>query len=453
MKALLQPTLVRRVVLALLAAFFVVWLVLLGFEYWRAVERESGGKGLRDLVDGLAAELRPIEDAAEARAIVAATANQINHNYVVNRVPCRMLMQLRDASGATLFLSPEAGGQALQATGPGVSESRIDGRLYRAVGGASGRWSVVVAVQRPADLWLLGVLGRDLTLDMLIAFPFVLLPLWFAVAQGLRPLRRLSERIAARGSDDLAPLGLDPKYRELAPLVGALDGLLGRLRGKVEREHAFVQDAAHELRTPMAVISAQAHVLAMARTAAEREEAERRLDQAIARASHLVEQLLQLARASGERAQPMAPVDVAQLVRLALAERAPEAIARDIDLGLDAPDVLTRALDRHALQSILHNLLGNAMRYVPAGGQVRVELGAAAEELSLSVADDGPGIAEAERALVFERFYRGAGQDVAGSGLGLAIVRQAAAQLGGGVELQTGLAGRGCRFVVRLPGR
>jgi two-component system sensor histidine kinase QseC len=103
------------------------------------------------------------------------------------------------------------------------------------------------------------------------------------------------------------------------------------------------------------------------------------------------------------------------------------------------------------LQTLLHNLLDNALRYVPTDRQLAIDLSATADELTLQVADDGPGIAEAERELVFERFYRVAGHDAPGSGLGLAIVRQTAAALGGSVTLGPGLGGRGCRFTVTLP--
>src|SRR6202023_3451732 len=119
-----------------------------------------------------------------------------------------------------------------------------------------------------------------------IAWPFVLLPVWLAVLQGLRPLRRLSEKIAAREPEDISPVGIDPRHAELKPLIRSLDDLLAKLRHKIESERVFVANAAHELRTPLAVITAQAHVLAKATTAEERSDAEQRLEAAVNRASH-----------------------------------------------------------------------------------------------------------------------------------------------------------------------
>jgi signal transduction histidine kinase len=236
----------------------------------------------------------------------------------------------------------------------------------------------------------------------------------------------------------------------LKPLAASLDHLLARLRHKIQRERAFVQDAAHELRTPMAVISAQAHVLA---TSGEvhRHEAAQQLDRAIARGSHLIEQMLQLARVDHELSPRVSEVDVARLARQVLAQRAPAAMARSMELSLDAPDLLRHALDVQALHSVLHNLVDNAIRYGNTGGRIVVALRSEAGALLLSVADDGPGIPMQDREMVFERFYRGADHDASGSGLGLAIVKQAVARMFGTVTVQTGLEGRGCSFAVSIP--
>lgn len=200
----------------------------------------------------------------------------------------------------------------------------------------------------------------------------------------------------------------------------------------------------------MAVISAQVHVLEKAAGPEERRAAGQRLEQAIARASHLVQQLLDLARIDSAAISTAGAVDVAQMLRHEMAIAAPSAIARDIDLSLEAPDVLLHRLESHAFASIVQNLLGNALRYVRHGGQVAVELAARHGVLVLTVADDGPGIAASEQALVFERFYRVAGNDTSGSGLGLAIVAQAVKRLHGTVRLETGLGGCGCTFIVEL---
>jgi two-component system sensor histidine kinase QseC len=451
LRPLLGPTLVRRVVFALLLAFAMVWVVLMAHQLWQATDRDKIDSNVLSLGQSTLASVAGLDNAGEARAVVAATSTLINTSYRGNDIPGAVLMELTDRRGKRLYFSPEGGAATLPGDGRRLRDATVNAHTFRVYQGNTARWSVKVAAPTLAPSWLLLRLSGGLTVDMLIAFPFVLLPLWLSVSRGLRPLRELSERIAAKGPDDLAPLRMDGKYAELAPLTGALDRLLGQLRDKIKREHGFVQDAAHELRTPMAVISAQAHVLAMATGPAQRAQAGQRMDHAIARASHLVQQLLELAHIDSAPARDAAVLDVAQLARQELAMVAPAAMARGLELSLDAPDSLAHALEAQAFQSILHNLLTNAIRYAHDGGQVAVGLRLDGGALTLSVADDGPGIPEAHRALVFERFYRGVGHDASGAGLGLAIVAQAVARLRGSVRLSAGLGGKGCEFVVNIP--
>nr|WP_276597323.1 ATP-binding protein [Pelomonas aquatica] len=270
----------------------------------------------------------------------------------------------------------------------------------------------------------------------------------------MRPLNQLAERVARRDAQDLSPLGLTPEHDELKPVAAAFDDLLARLRAQLQRERAFVQDAAHELRTPMAVVAAQAHLLAHAGSEAERRQAAESLDAALRRASHLSRQLLTLATLDEGRGAATEALDLADLVEQALAQLAPQALAQGLELSLEAPPALPVQLDRAAFESVLLNFVDNALRYVPAGGHVSVTLEAGARTLVLRVADDGPGIPPAEREAAFDRFWRGAaGAEAAGTGLGLAIARRAAARLGGRVRITDGLDGRGCAFVVEWPSR
>jgi two-component system sensor histidine kinase QseC len=281
----------------------------------------------------------------------------------------------------------------------------------------------------------------------------VLLPVWWSVRTGLKPLAQFAGGIAKRNPGDVEPLRLDVRHREIRPLAQALDALLAQLRERFERERVFVQDAAHEIRTPLAVIATQAHVLARADDAMERERAAGLLAQAIERASHLAQQLLLLATLDEPRAAARRHVDVAQVVRELLAQLAPHAMARAMDLSLEAPDHLWCEVDEAAFNSTVTNLVDNAIRYGREGGAIVVTLRGDAERLSVQVQDDGPGIAAEERERVFDRFYRAAGQDRPGSGLGLAIVRQAARRMGGHAVLGAGLGGQGAGFVVSLPVR
>jgi two-component system sensor histidine kinase QseC len=443
-----RPTLVRRVFLALVLAFALIFALNLAAIFWQVTGQGRTDARLRARAENLLASVDAAATPAEARAVAAAVAAMLNQSADAAPGALEPANPRAQRQGAVLVeLAPASDAPATARAMDVIGDGRTL-RLYRA---ASARWSVAIAEEKFSPGWLLLKISRDMGVYLLVSFVLVLGAIWLAVARGLRPLRQLSDRIAARGPDALQPLGVNPVYAELAPLAAALDRLLAQLRGKLETERGFVQDAAHELRTPLAVISAQARVLAATPDGAQRAGAERDMDRAIERASRLIRQLLALARIDGAPAAESGPADVAQLVRQELALLAPAAMARGVELSLEAPDVLVHTVQVHALQSILQNLLSNAIEYVGRGGQVVVELRARGGVLTLSVADDGPGIPVAEQADIFERFRRGTGQQAPGSGLGLAIVRQAAARLGGAVRLAPGLGGQGCSFVTEIP--
>jgi two-component system sensor histidine kinase QseC len=459
LQLLLRPSLVRRVSMTLLLASVLIWVVLMAYYYWqetgqRATNTRQGDRG--ELVVSVLAKIDEVEQVRNAASLYSAL---FNAPYQRAGLPENFLLQLEDRQGQVLFTSTAGSKRHLKGVPGRVVENEFNGERYHVYRAESGPWVVLMGEPAPDPGWLLARLSSNLTMSVIISFPLLLLPIWFAVTRGMRPLTQLSNRIAARGPDDLSPLEFDVEYAELLPLSAALDRLLNQLRTKLSREHGFVQDAAHELRTPMAVISTQAHVMMKAETLEERRQASTHLDAAITRASHLIKQLLDLARIENDETYTAERLDLCQLLRQALAETAPIAMERNIDLSLEAPDELTHQIDRNAFLSIVHNLLSNALHYghnnehnnEHNSGEVHVELSVLDTVVMLSVADDGPGIAEAERALVFERFYRVAGADKSGSGLGLAIVAQAVARLHGAVRLESGLHGRGCRFIVELP--
>lgn len=437
-----RPTLVRRVVLALLLAFGLIFALNLAAIYWQVTGQGRADARLRARAESLLAFAEGAATRGEARAAAAAAAgilNQPGDSAAGNPRAQRqdVVIVLADAAGAQVYGSA---GSADLASG-----------AFRAYRATSPRWSVTVAEAKFSPGWLLLKISGDMGIYLLVSFLLVLGAIRLAVARGLRPLHRLSDRIAVRGADDLQPLGVNPEYAELAPVTAAIDRLLAQLRSKMETERGFVQDAAHELRTPLAVISAQVHVLARSAGGEQRAIAERDMDRAIERASRLIQQLLALAQVDSAPACAAIAIDVAHFVRQELALLAPLAMARGVELALEAPDVLKHALEVPAFQSIVQNLLGNAIQYAGEGGQILVALATHAGGLLLSVADDGPGIAPGEQAQIFERFRRGGGQEAPGSGLGLAIVKQAAARLGATVRLAPGLGGKGCAFVIDLP--
>ncbi|MGV3572700.1 MAG: sensor histidine kinase [Ramlibacter sp.] len=446
-----QPSLQLRTVGSVLLAFVVVFAVLLGYLYWQYWQiMASNTSGLKRYGDALLQSLQALPE-DHARSTLAATAQWTNvRRAQVGRFPGTILYTLRTADGRELLATPALRNVEL-GTGPGMRPLEIGGTPYRVYEAHSPRYRLqVVEPWRTTGQFLRGNAGEILPY-LLLALPCVVVPVWLSARNGLRPLQQLADGIAQRSPDDLRPVGMRVRHRELKPLAQALDSLFVRLRGKIERERAFVQDAAHELRTPLAVVSAQADVLARSPDPHQRAVAHAQLTQAIARASHLARQLLVLASLDEMRAPALARIDVAQAVRRLLAQAEPAALARGMELSLDAPDALWCEVDERALESIVTNLVDNAVRYGRAGGCIVVRLEVQAGELRLEVRDDGPGIAAAEQGRVFERFWRGAGHDTPGSGLGLAIVRQAALRMQGTAMLAEGIGAAGVGFVVRVP--
>lgn len=306
------------------------------------------------------------------------------------------------------------------------------------------------------DEWILTMSGaKVLMLPFAVNLLFLIVAAWLIVSSGLRPLREIAALIGQRSEADLSPLP-DSQYRELSPLVKAINQLMARLGARIDREHEVLVDAAHELKTPLAAIQLNAH-LVLSRSAAGNlkgsMEAGEDLREGVTRATHCVHQLLALERLGADpTASPVAPLDLPAFVRSHLAAAVPLALQRDIEIELrdhELPDdSCTLQAHRESLGAMLDNLIGNAIKYSPDGGRIEVGLARHDEGVRLTISDQGPGIDPALYDKVFERFYRVPGQEQSGSGLGLAIAERAAARNGATIQLGHGEHGRGLRVTV-----
>lgn len=280
-----------------------------------------------------------------------------------------------------------------------------------------------------------------------IAGVFVLLGL----RRGLAPLIRLRDAVRSPNRSDLDPVEVPGAQSEIRPLIDALNAYMGRVRAQMAAQRRFIANAAHQLRTPLALLSTQASYALRESAADARQEALVALQASSGKLARLAEQLLTLSRAEPGSRRPRADrIDLTEAARHVLETQAPAAIARDIDLGLEEAGPVPVTGDGTMLREMIVNLVDNALRYSPVGGRVTVSLAALDSEAVLTVADNGPGIPADERKHVFERFYRVAGSSEQGSGLGLAIVREVVENAGGRVTLGDGAAG-GLLVEVRLP--
>ncbi len=454
MKRLFRPSLARRILVASMLSFALIFAVLAAVIFYQFFKQQDGvlDVGRRAFADSLSQVLMGYETDAQVRAAAEGAQHMFDAQLRQLQRPLDAHIQVWTLEGSRIYASldlPERRPPEL------ASATTFDwhGRQYSVTSAASPRYQIDVldsiTVQSEREV-VMEVLG-DLLLKMLIAFPLFLLPAWFAVHSGLRPLGALSKTLRQRPADDLTPFASDMRYAELRPVVQSLNELMARLRHKIKQEQAFVHDAAHELQTPLAVIANQTHLLAAASTAAERAAAHHHAEQAIERAGHLVRQMVALARLDSDRQDDLKKMDVAAEVRELLAPLVAEALANSIELTLASPDSVPLYGDQAALHSIVTNLVNNALRYSGEGGHIQIEIESGHGVVTLRVRDDGPGIGAADRERVFDRYYRVAGVGVSGSGLGLAIVKQAVVRMRGRISIEDGLQGKGCAFVVELP--
>jgi two-component system OmpR family sensor kinase len=265
--------------------------------------------------------------------------------------------------------------------------------------------------------------------------------------------------VASRAADDFSPLQGAGLPDEVRPLVDELNLLFGRVRHAFEAQKNFVADAAHELRSPLTALKLQAQALRrLDADPAARDTAVARLNQGIDRAIRGVEQLLLLAReeaGSGQAFRAAEPVDLQAVIKLAVADVLPQARLKNIDLGLagapsmQAMPAVSGQLD--ALRILLRNLLENAVKYTPPGGQVDVSLEEMQGQPVLTVEDSGPGIAPELRQRVFDRFFRASDTaQESGSGLGLALVKAIADRHGATLALDQSERLGGLKVEVRF---
>ncbi|HXX85031.1 MAG TPA: ATP-binding protein [Casimicrobiaceae bacterium] len=366
-----------------------------------------------------------------------------------------LVVQIWDRNGVQLFLSQPR--RVLpQHAQLGFTTVATDNGEWRVFSTLSEGQVVQVAQPMSARRELAASMALRTVLPLLAALPFLSLIAWITIARGLSPLDRVADAVARRSPTVLEALSETGLPSEVRPLVHALNGLLERLDHALAAQRSFIADAAHELRTPLTAVHLQAQLAERATNDGERSAALSELKGGLERATRLSEQLLALAREEpGVSDRAPVAVDLGATARAVVADLAPLAAAKSIDLGLnETPGVQVRG-DVDALTTLVSNLLDNAVRYTPAGGRVDVVIANEDHAALLAVRDSGPGISREDRERVFDRFYRGAAAHAAGaahgSGLGLAIVKRIAERHAATVELGPGLHGDGLGVTVRFP--
>jgi two-component system OmpR family sensor kinase len=365
-----------------------------------------------------------------------------------------IVIQIWNRNGGLMYFSHPRAPIAPRAE-LGFSTERTDRGEWRVYGAIVGDNVVQLAQPLSVRNRLAASVALRTVWPLILLLPFLGAAVWMIVGRGMRPLRRVTRAVESRRPEALDPLPDNRLPQEVQPLVHALNGLLARLAAALDTQKAFVADAAHELRTPLAAVQIQAQLVARAQDDETRREALAHLQSGVTRATRLAEQLLALARSEPDGATVREPVALADVLAHCVSAQAVVAQKRNIDLGIEEAQPAIIDADIGALRVMLNNVLDNAVKYTPDGGRIDVSLSFDEGRALVRVADSGPGIPPEERERVFDRFYRDSSArmrtDVSGSGLGLAIVKRVAAQQRATVTLGESPAG-GLLVEIAFPG-
>ena len=361
-----------------------------------------------------------------------------------------------DNQAVEIYRSKDYPQALLAISEPGSRDINDQGRAWRMhTYRAPDSGLVIQVAQATTAIYtdLLVNIRKFIVVPLLWFVPLAALVTYFVTIKGLQPLRQLASVIAQRHPNDMRPLTNVASYTETQPLVHEINSLLQKLETTLQRERNFLADAAHELRTPLAVIQTQVHVLKHAESDLAKNAAAEELNSGIERAASLVQKLLLTAKVSVDNFKPrFETVDLTAFVQERVAAFAALAARKHIDIELDAPRSCTIVADRETFISAVDNVLDNAIRYTPDGGQISVCIKPGGPgTVCLRVADNGMGIPPELHDRVVERFFRVAGTEQQGSGLGLAIVNRVLALHGGSLAFSQGLGQRGLAVDLTMP--
>jgi two-component system sensor histidine kinase QseC len=342
----------------------------------------------------------------------------------------------------------------------GFSEQNFLGKRWRVyVEQRSTDWRIMVAQPLQQRLQLADEVITASLYPVVLSLPLQALLIWLVVSRALKPLQSLSAELTSRKASELAPITLSQVPQELQPVLTATNTLFERLSAAFEREKRFASDVAHELRTPLSVLQITLHnaiTQAQRQGMAQDDTAMQALQQGVERMRQLIEQIMLLNRTHPDNFQANTkPLDWAALCRSVVAEHFSQLEDRQQQISIEGLEHLEVKADEFALRLLVSNLLGNAIKYTPPGGQIKLTLSKTNNNAVLDVADSGPGIPEPEYQQVFNRFYRVGGDrhqsGAPGSGLGLAIVKELVQLHGGNIILGRSEFASGLKVTVELP--
>ncbi|MGK8176260.1 ATP-binding protein [Aeromonas dhakensis] len=365
-----------------------------------------------------------------------------------------LYFQLLSEQGGILLRSPSAPSQPLGALAPGfnsVTKDNHEWRTFTLYNQDAQTW-LIVAERDDERSELASKMATLTMLPLLITLPFLLGLLWWLISRGLAPLRQLAQAIGERHPANLSPLTLKIRAQELTPLTNEINRLMHALADTIEREKQFTNEAAHELRTPLAVLRIHSENALAAEDAESRQHSLQKMLLALDRSDRLLRQLLTQARIDNQQGLELSELNLNQLLQGTLATLAPIALKKDQQLSLEGTEQLTVMGQATLLELMFSNLIDNALRYTQAQGEIVVEACQEGHRIRVDIRDNGPGIPTAALSRLCERFFRVNPQQGDGVGLGMAIVSRIAQLHGADLDIHNRPEG-GLEVSVLLPSR
>jgi len=340
----------------------------------------------------------------------------------------------------------------------GFSDKLIKGTTWRIFGMQQqlSNYTVYAAENYEVRDEMITYIAQGVLIPLLWALPLLGTLIWLGIGQGLLPLKRVALEVAQKNPQQLKPIDNKNIPDEVIPLTTSLNGLLHRLDQAFELEKRFTADASHELRTPLAAIRTQTQVALRSTDPEEQKKALLNIIEGVDRSSHLVDQMLTLARLEPDSCNKnFNTVDMLILSENIIADLVPLATEQQIELSLTNKTATTEARSikgyEPGLAILLRNLIDNAIRYTPNGGRVELTIFTEKNNCSLTITDSGPGIPKDERERIFDRFYRQENHDNYGCGLGLSIVQRIVDLHQAEIRLAEGFNNKGLSITLLFP--
>ena len=418
-----------RILLGVLAAVTLAWTAVSVIAY-REARHEA-----EELFDAHLAQ-----SATLLFAFLGDEAHELEEHAPRHRYDKQVAFQIWEGEKRLLTHSAGAPQTRLSQKAEGFSDVEVNGKTWRVFStwDAEHHFLLQVAEATNSRNKVSDEIAWQLLLPLMFALPLLGVTLGSFVVVAFRPLTQLADSIAAQSPDRLQPIALSTAPREITPILERLNQLFERVTRALENERRFTADAAHELRTPLAVIQTHAEVASAATDDAIRRQALDNLVTGSRHAAHLLDQLLTLARLDAQAGLPgKTPCDLRALVIESVALLAPAAIEKNIEIEVEEGSKILLNGAPILLQVLVRNLVDNAISYTPANGSVHIGLNLLKNNICLTVSDSGPGIPEDKRADAMARFRRLDESGQKGHGLGLSIVARIAELHGATVKLKT----------------